>query len=475
MVGGARLLNTSDSRLLIAALAGAAAAPYLFGGPVWDDHSLIYDTLVHLDGAGLAALWSQPVGGTGPGEGYYRPLAMTVLSLTSRVGIPLIHLCTALLHTLSALILLRLLRPLPGAVPAAALFAVHPIASEVLGWASALPDALSVSAALLATIAGGPIGAAVATLCGLLSKESAILVLPAVVAAGLAPRRLMWGWLGAVGFWVLLRMLSETGAGWSWADRIHLVPAALLWPVYSMIIPHPLTAVRDLLSVPGSVVVVGAGILLLGLFLGRRSRPALAGVGLMIFAALIALPPTLDGYFAAERYAYMGLIGLSIWTAAVLPVPGRRFIIVAAAAAIGLHIHHSSRWAADIPLFSAATRTMPTSSYAWHLLGHAFAREGHFSEAADAFGEAILTGHPYPDGAEMQLIALVQAGRAGEALVVAEAGPQDGLTANWIAWWARAAHDTGQHVRARTLLEMLYDGQRWDGPDWVPELAAELQ
>ena len=165
-----------------------------------------------------------------------------------------------------------------------------------------------------------------ATLCGLLSKEAALLILPALVAAGLVERRLLWGWLAAVGLWAGLRVAAGTGAGWEWADRLHLVPAALLWPLYSMAIPHPLTAVRDLLSVPLTVPLAGAGLLVLGLVLGRQRRGAWVGLGLIIAAPLIALPPTLDGYLAAERYAYVGLVGLAIFLAAVLPALERHLL-----------------------------------------------------------------------------------------------------------------------------------------------------
>ena len=456
-------------------MAGAAAAPYVFGGPVWDDHTLINGTLVTLNDAGLAALWQQPVGGSGPGEGYYRPLAMTLLAVAGRVGMPLIHLLVAACHVTSAVLLLCILRPLPAAFPAAAIFAVHPLSSEVLGWASALPDALAICAGLLAAVAGGPMGALVATLCGLLAKEVALLILPALVAAGLVERRLLLGWLAAVGLWALLRMSAGTGAGWDWSDRLHLVPAALLWPVYSMVIPHPLTAVRDLLSVPAFVPFAGGGFLVLGIVLGRQHRAAWVGLGLVLAAALLALPPTLDGYLAAERYAYAGLVGLSIFLAATLPSMDRRLLGGMCVLGIGLQIHNSQRWQADVPLFAAATELMPSSSFSWHLLGHALAQSGRFSEAADSFGQAIAAGHPYPDDAQLRLIALVQAGRAGEAVAWAEAGPREGLTADWIAWWARAAHDTGDIDRARSLIQMLYSDQKWDGPAWVPELAAQVQ
>lgn len=428
-----------------------------------------------LDGAGVLSLFTHPVGGAGPGEGYYRPLAMTVLAAAGRLGVPAVHLCTAALHALSAVLLLRILRPLPAALPAAALFAIHPAASEVLGWASALPDALAVAMGLLAAVAGGPVAAAAATLCALLAKESALLLLPAVVLAGLAPRRLMPGWLAAVVFWLSLRMLSGVGSEWSWTDRLHLVPSALLWPLSTMVVPHPLSAVRDLLAVSMLPVLLGAGALIGGLFLGHRSRPALVGVGLVLGAAAIALPPTLDGYLAAERYAYPGLVGLSMWAAAVAPVPDRRLCIGAVILALGLHLHHSARWSSDVALFSSATAAMPGSSFSWHLLGYALAAEGRMSEAADAFEEAIRTGHPHPDDPQLRLMALVEAGRAQEALKWAEAGPREGLTADWIAWWARAANDAGHSQRAMELIRQLSHDGRWDGPVWVAELAAELQ
>ena len=158
---------------------------------------------------------------------------MTLLALLGRLGIPAIHLAAAGLHVASAALLHRLLRGTPGAVVAVALFAVHPLAGEVLGWASALPDALAVCLALGATVLaaeGQGAGAAAVLLAGVLCKESALLPLPFVALAGRVPLRtaaLAWGPAAAAAAGV--RLLGLAGSSYSIGDRLALVPAAVLW------------------------------------------------------------------------------------------------------------------------------------------------------------------------------------------------------------------------------------------------------
>ena len=453
---------------------------YLPGGPVWDDHVLITGYLTDLDARGVLALWLQPVGGGGPGQGYYRPLAMTILAVAGRLGIPAIHALAMGLHISSALLLQRLLRPLPAAAAGAVIFAVHPLASEVLGWASALPDALAVCLGLLGAVllAGGRSGLLVAavTLAGVLSKETALLILPVAALAGLVPmRRAMSAWGLAAALGIGLRILSGVDAAWSWQDRLSLVPTALLWPVSSVALPMPLTAVRDLLAAPAWVVPVGLAVLAVGGWLARKSRAGAAGMLLLIAAPALALPPTLDGYFAAERYAYPALVGVGLWVAALLP--SRRWELgvgLWVALSLSLHARRAQDWRDDSALFSAATDSLPRSSYAWHLRGVAAGRAGDLAGAADALQQAVATGHPHPSDYYLALVALVRSGQPEAALAWAESGPHEDLTAAHIAWWAQAAYDAEQHQRARELLAPLRTADGWAGPEWVAGLAQSL-
>ncbi len=456
MAGEARSAGGRGGGGLIPLAALAAAAVYATGGPVWDDHTLILDTLVPMVRSGaLPDLWTRAVGGGEVGAGYYRPLSMTALALLGSLGIPAIHLAAAALHAGSTALLQRLLIGRPGWRAGALLFAVHPLASEALGWASALPDVLAVHLGLWSVLLARRSTAAAAALLllGALSKETALLLLPAGLLADLAPARGWWSWLIGTASALGLRLAAGTGAAWAISGKLGLVPLALAWPVGSLLLPRPLTAVRDLLAAPGWALPLGLATAAGMAALARRDRLAWAGLALAIAAPALALPPTLTGYLAAERYAYPALVGAAFWLAAALPA--RRWTIAAGGAlallAAGLHIRRARAWTGDEALFGSATRSLPTSSYAWHFLGAARQRDGRPCEAAEAFEQAVLTGHPHPADREQALAMLLACGDPERALAWAESGPSQGLSLPYVLHWALAA---ARSTRCGTALEI---------------------
>lgn len=128
--------------LLLVAVTLAAYWPAWFGQPVWDDDA----HLPRLDLqslAGLLRIWAEP----GATQQYY-PLAFTGFWLQHELwGDATLgyHLVNILLHGISALLLLRILRRLevPGAFLAAAIFALHPVHVESVAWISELKNTLS--------------------------------------------------------------------------------------------------------------------------------------------------------------------------------------------------------------------------------------------------------------------------------------------------------------------------------------------
>ena len=92
------------------AVAALAAIPNMGGGFVWDDGPLIVDRLSQLDGSGVLALWTGPVTAEGPGAAYYRPVAMSVLSVFGRLGPWAVHGLALVLHMMSAGLLVLLSR-----------------------------------------------------------------------------------------------------------------------------------------------------------------------------------------------------------------------------------------------------------------------------------------------------------------------------------------------------------------------------
>ncbi len=432
-----------------------------------------------LDGGGIAGLWAGPITLDGPGSTYYRPLALSLMAIVGRLGMPALHMITLVAHAVSAGLMVYLCRRSRAPLWAGLVFALHPLASEVLGWASALPDAVAVMLGLLGAAAGGGLGLGLLTLAGGLCKETALLVPLCFGVAGMLHPRWWRPW--GLALLVLLGMryavaVEAPPAVW---HKLYLAPSALGWSLSGLVWPAPLSAVRDVRLAPIWALWVGALVVVGMAATARRDRGAWSGLGLALVAPALALPTILDGYLVAERYMYPALVGFGLWAAATLPRPRRLLawapvaVVVAVAA-----VHLTSRvpaWRSDGALFTAAVSAEPDSSLAWHLLGMAHLRAGEPSLAADAFSSAIDNGHPYPAEPTLRLRALVEAGRAEEALGWAEQGPREGLTAEYLAWWARAAWEAGAADRAAQLVRILRTPSGMDGPPWVRALADAIE
>jgi tetratricopeptide (TPR) repeat protein len=124
--------------------------PVWRGGAIWDDDThLLYNPV--LKPGGLAKIWV-------PG-GYinYWPLTFTAYWLQSKIwGLNPIgfHGVNIALHAVSALLLWRILVQLriPGAMFAAAIFALHPVNVESVAWISQLKGLLSLMLALVSVL-----------------------------------------------------------------------------------------------------------------------------------------------------------------------------------------------------------------------------------------------------------------------------------------------------------------------------------
>jgi tetratricopeptide (TPR) repeat protein len=137
--------------LLLATL--AAYAPALRGGFLWDDDRYVADNKALRSLEGLGRIWLDPAA-----SDQYYPLVFTSFWLEYRLwGLRPegYHAVNIILHALNAWLLLRLLRRLqvPGAVLAAAVFALHPVHVESVAWITERKNVLSGSLYLGAALA----------------------------------------------------------------------------------------------------------------------------------------------------------------------------------------------------------------------------------------------------------------------------------------------------------------------------------
>jgi tetratricopeptide (TPR) repeat protein len=128
--------------LLLVVVTILAYQPAWNGKPIWDDEGHITKPeLRSMDG--LGRVWIKP----GATQQYY-PLAHSVFWVEHKIwgDSPLgYHLINILLHAVSALLLLKMLRRLevPGAFLATVIFALHPVQVESVAWISELKNTLS--------------------------------------------------------------------------------------------------------------------------------------------------------------------------------------------------------------------------------------------------------------------------------------------------------------------------------------------
>lgn len=465
-----------DPRIVVL-LVAAASAPYLGGPFVWDDGPLIAERLALLDASGMASLWTVPVTSDGVGSSYYRPAAMTVLAALGRIGPLAVHLASLALHVANAVLVVRVARGLAWPLLAGLVYGLHPLASEALGWCSSLPDLMAIFCGLLGVLAVGrsnPV-ALVLLLCAGLSKETGLLIPLFIGAAGLSRKGWFGVWLSGSVVVVALRVMMGVSVQSDWTRNLSLMPEALGWSVGSLVWPLPLNAVRSLWVTPSWSIALAGGLVFTMAVLSRGQRAAVVGIGLVMAAPVLALPVILDGYLVAERYMTVGLVGFGLFFAATV-TPGRRVQWLVGALSlccIWIHWQRAPAWQSNVALFEASTHATPDSSYSWHMYGIALGKEGRFRESATAFKRGMDCAHPHPLDRMLRLRALVLAGEFESAFAAAQAGPQDDLSAEYIAWWARAALRTGHTHRATSLIAMLRSSGGYDGPPWVAEVAAE--
>jgi tetratricopeptide (TPR) repeat protein len=448
--------------LLIVAAGLWAYGPALRGGWVWDDTLEVTQNPVLRDPAGLARIWTAPVGSD------YFPLKTTALWLEWRIwgADPAgYHAVSIALHLLSALLFWRLLAGigLRLAWAGGLLFAVHPLAVESVAWVAELKNTLSLPFLLMAMIffleadspdgknSGSRLSRALSLLCflaALLSKTSGVMF-PGVIllyawwrrgrvdrrdlaaAAPFACLALVLGLVTiffqsrlALGQWTIPwggpgSRLAVAGLNLVFYLRTCLWPAGLL-PIYPQWSVTPPALVQFLPWILG---------LALGVWLGRRraawSRAVLFGVGFFALNLLPVLGFVPMAYFhlawAADHLAYLPLLGLIGLATAGLDRVRPRLAAGIGVAILALLLGGVSRGYAasfhdDETLWTRAIAGNPSAWLAHNNLANVLAARGEREAAVAHFAEALRLKPDYAEAHYNWGMALALAGRLPEAV-----------------------------------------------------------
>jgi hypothetical protein len=427
---------------------------------VWDDTYLVEENPALADPGNLPRYFAHPWAwgtesslGATKNRAYYRPLAMVSLALDRMLWGPSptgFRVTNDVLHAAVALLLFLLCRRLgAAAIPAwlaAALFAVHPVATEVTAISAYRTESLSALFILLALYVavgrGRPLVQAPAVFClatcAALCKESSVvllLLLPLVRKAAdvsasgptalprsapawllLAVAAAALGSVLAVRSFVTSPVAGAVTGHLTLFDRLLLAPKLVFLYVATYVVPYPLSAHYDLslVAIPSELgePAVLAGLALLAgcaalqpLLLRRGIREAL-----LLLGFLAALLPVLHlvpfRVLFAARFLYLP----SLFVLAALALAATRLrppskaagglLIVAAAGVVALYASLSVVRYPDFrdtqSMMEAEVRHFPAGfdahfSYSQHL-----AETGRREEALQEVEEALRIWPGFP-------------------------------------------------------------------------------
>ena len=462
--------------LLLLLLACTVFANTFPGEYFLDDHEIV-QTNPLVNSPDLAKIFLSDYWGGDVDSGLYRPLVIVSFALTHLLFGPgplADHLSNVLLHALVSLlfylVLLRWEVPRPVAWLAAALFAVHPIHTEVVNEAVGRAELLAALGVLLVlyvarTIRGwsrGPLLAA-SFLLGVLSKENAVTVLALLPLVD----RFQWPkgqpgwwhrhwrdylWLGATTLaWLAFRTWGVQR--WAPPDAADPVYTPLKFMAFSERIVTALevqwlylwkqlvpVGLRGIYSGPGylpsfsspwsplaGAVVLGslALLVLAGWLYARRS---LAGLALLLYA--VAFAPTANilfvtGVTMAERLAYLPSLWFCLGTATVLAAGiqrlKRRRVGLSAAGLIlvllaALTVGRNQDFRSELTLWKADTARDSQNVLAWLYLGKQYWKLGEPGQSEAAYRHALQVAPDFGDALSAYAALLLEQNRFEEAL-----------------------------------------------------------
>ena len=448
---------------------------------VWDDHLIASQMNRAAGEGGLLEVLVAPFLPTADiPNNYYRPVVYATYWLDRSIGggLPAVaHLANILLHATAAVLVFfftrRVLGDVEGAFAAALVFAVHPVHVESVAWIAGRSDILCAVFSTAAALAWGlartraeapaqrPYLASSACLFALacFSKEQAIvlplllLVFPGSAGASLSePRRpryrrlTTWAWtfMPPTLLVLLIRQavlhdeLGHTGLlaqieGTLLVQEPATAVGALLHQLRSLIVPWPHDALITRSDVGLDVVTVCAVAGLAALaWASVRSSPGAAALGVgwtAAFAIPSLLVPAAGVIVAAERYAYVPSVGVSILLGALAASRGplraaRPTWRIAAVTALTLCLAAASFaraavWASDASLTADVEVTSPETPLAHVMRAEVLASQGLTLDAIRSYRRAAALDPRSAPTLRSLGVALLQAGDlagAAEAL-----------------------------------------------------------
>ena len=370
---------------------------------------------------------------------------------------------------------------------AAALFAVHPMMTEAVGYISGRSDLLSGTFMLLALVAirqwmntdrmSWLVLALVGVLCALGSKETAV-VLPLLLLYYVwfvrrddrASRRrhllallvpllaiAILGTAVRLGLFVFIEYAGRVGWQWRFAlaelDVFTRYLALMIVPAGQTIF-HAIPATTSLTD-PRALMAMGTAAISLVIVVAATRRRSVAGFGLTWFVLMLlpsALLVLLDrGEPMAERRVYFASAGLFLacghaaGAIASSPLLGRPFTRrLSAAAGVALILSLAGRtivrntvWASPITLWAEAAQRSPNHWLPWLVLGESLHQAGRHAEAVPMYRKALVTGSAVSAVHENLGLCLVELRRFDEARAAYRAlsgiDPKSAAAANGVA------------------------------------------
>lgn len=366
----------------------------------------------------------------------------------------LYHLDNLILHTLNAFLVYKVCKHTQGsqviALCCALIFAVHPITTEAVVWASGRKDLLAtffgLSSLLLAirsiekNSVGMYIASAILFVLGLLSKISIAplaLLLPFFLSKNISLKdryKISSPFLIATIILGIVAVAGKESVVGSTAviDRLLLSSTALVELLTRILLPMNLSVYYappfPVLSGVSIASVIIVACLMVSVWFFRKKFPAAAlGLNWFILCALLPVLNVTTGFrasgstFASDRYAYLALIGILLvvgsvasWCIERLDVSAKKVLIAGTVILCGIFVIASRKqtlvWESATDLYSNAVKAEPTSVHARIALARML-RENN--KDIDAF-EVLKQGLQFSNDAALHLAAASLYAKAGQ-------------------------------------------------------------